>query len=824
MADKNITTVNEISSVDDSDKVFVNDGNTLKQITVTNLMKKAPASSGGGTTDYNDLTNQPQLNGVTLEGNKTLDQIGALQKNQGSGNSGKYLSVGSNGDVTLVDPPTSGGSIDPEQVNQAVEDYLTENPVSGMTEEQEQQLNQNTTDVADLKSAINSKVNKTGWTPNTFIGIDENGEIVEKDALEITDKSITPQKTSFMTHNWDEQKTLKDVEIKGIEIRSNGTYYKHRYNGHYNISIPVTEGSKLIIKAYSSYINWIQTSEDIEDNGKSVLAHGYTTTNLSMRTLEIEIVSGATFIIFDFGKTQPDYLSAGIENDTYLLDPSIVEVGDSMKQPRDNRGIAQYGSSGQILYSNGSKTPEWGEKYKDQEIKGKKTTFWPTDNLNLSVKAEPLPKISVPFRTAFYQGNANGKAYYYFVGDTSRKTECVLLKADVEYMIFCKNQMLTGTLNLLTNESLRDLTLEEKNNLETINHINTEHIMYITEDRRTFGLYQTYNGKFKVNQDIYLLNASPDAFNVYLWDDVEYLNTKENLFNIYKYMSNIDFFSFYNKPFDFTTKDRHTGLDFSSFFNKYDFDKKIYRMIRRTNYIDGIALSNLNLYFIGDSITYAASNAGLQRAFRKQVPYKLNVHEADGLAVSGTCITNGYGSPFNNEEPDSTGVNGILDNLSILNAPIEDPIKQPHILIIALGTNDFGNNAPLGDVEAEDRETTFAGCYLKLVEKIRETHPDSAIICMCPFNRNNGDTANTAGNILLDYSRVIHEIVSITPHSWILDLSSHPIINYENYPKAYVDGVHIGKYAHAVVTNYLSELILQIVVESGFDLYSMKID
>lgn len=79
MANKNITTVNEISSVDDSDKVFVNDGNTLKQITVINLMKKAPASSGGGTTDYNDLTNQPQLNGVTLEGNKTLDQIGAVQ-------------------------------------------------------------------------------------------------------------------------------------------------------------------------------------------------------------------------------------------------------------------------------------------------------------------------------------------------------------------------------------------------------------------------------------------------------------------------------------------------------------------------------------------------------------------------------------------------------------------------------------------------------------------------------------------------------------------------------------------------------------------------
>ena len=162
MADKNITTVNEISSVDDSDKVFVNDGNTLKQITVTNLMKKAPASSGGGTTDYNDLTNQPQLNGVTLEGNKTLDQVGVLAKNQGSNNSGKFLSVGSDGNVVPADAP-SGGTVDPEQIKQAVNGYLEENPVSGMTAEQEQQLDQNTQDVTDLKSAL-EQIEDGGWS------------------------------------------------------------------------------------------------------------------------------------------------------------------------------------------------------------------------------------------------------------------------------------------------------------------------------------------------------------------------------------------------------------------------------------------------------------------------------------------------------------------------------------------------------------------------------------------------------------------------------------------------------------------------------------
>ena len=61
--------------------------------------------SGSGSNNYEDLINKPELNGVTLEGNKTLDQVGVLAKNQGSSNSGKYLSVGSDGNVALVDAP-----------------------------------------------------------------------------------------------------------------------------------------------------------------------------------------------------------------------------------------------------------------------------------------------------------------------------------------------------------------------------------------------------------------------------------------------------------------------------------------------------------------------------------------------------------------------------------------------------------------------------------------------------------------------------------------------------------------------------------------------
>lgn len=43
MADKNITTVSEIASIENYDKVFINDSGSLKQITVANLMKSAPS-------------------------------------------------------------------------------------------------------------------------------------------------------------------------------------------------------------------------------------------------------------------------------------------------------------------------------------------------------------------------------------------------------------------------------------------------------------------------------------------------------------------------------------------------------------------------------------------------------------------------------------------------------------------------------------------------------------------------------------------------------------------------------------------------------------
>lgn len=58
----------------------------------------AKPSSGGGSSNYNDLSNKPQINGVELSGDKTSDDLGVQDKITGTPKNILILNV--NGDVT----------------------------------------------------------------------------------------------------------------------------------------------------------------------------------------------------------------------------------------------------------------------------------------------------------------------------------------------------------------------------------------------------------------------------------------------------------------------------------------------------------------------------------------------------------------------------------------------------------------------------------------------------------------------------------------------------------------------------------------------------
>ena len=64
--------------------------------------------SGSGTTDYDDLTDKPQIEGVTLSGNKTLSDLGAQPAPAAAGSSGEFLGLDANGDPVWAVPSGSG--------------------------------------------------------------------------------------------------------------------------------------------------------------------------------------------------------------------------------------------------------------------------------------------------------------------------------------------------------------------------------------------------------------------------------------------------------------------------------------------------------------------------------------------------------------------------------------------------------------------------------------------------------------------------------------------------------------------------------------------
>jgi len=95
MGDKPCTSFVELVATSTDEKpigkyndVYIANGSILKEIdtgreyvyneegTVWILKNSGGGGGGGGSNNYENLTNKPQINGVTLVGNKTLDSLG----------------------------------------------------------------------------------------------------------------------------------------------------------------------------------------------------------------------------------------------------------------------------------------------------------------------------------------------------------------------------------------------------------------------------------------------------------------------------------------------------------------------------------------------------------------------------------------------------------------------------------------------------------------------------------------------------------------------------------------------------------------------------
>lgn len=218
----------------------------------------------------------------------------------------------------------------------------------------------------------------------------------------------------------------------------------------------------------------------------------------------------------------------------------------------------------------------------------------------------------------------------------------------------------------------------------------------------------------------------------------------------------------------------------------------------------------LYLFMTGDSIVYGASNAGIN-CYRTIVPAHFNAPNSY-LAVSGACTTTGYGMSWG----ENTGYSGYSAELDKLNGA---RCALYNLVVYAAGTNDWGNNAPLGTI-ADTDDTTFYGALRMTYDKLMERFPNAAFIVMIPFKRENWNTQNEAGHYLQEYCQAIYEVLNLRKyrHFYILDLFDKWFLDWDNETMRshwFIDYVHPTKEAHICIARALEDKISEIMSIEG---------
>lgn len=232
----------------------------------------------------------------------------------------------------------------------------------------------------------------------------------------------------------------------------------------------------------------------------------------------------------------------------------------------------------------------------------------------------------------------------------------------------------------------------------------------------------------------------------------------------------------------------------------------------------------LSIQFIGDSITYAASNAGLQNAFRKYVPMNLRA-ETMALCQSGVSVTTGSGSfDWNGKQNTDTAYDAAMSGYSGLaqklaeyktNLSLAAWADAVDIVVVELGTNDHWEQAALGVPTNLTEDTNFYGAVEKTLTLLEDTFPHAQILWMLPFKNKKWKTSTIK---LVDYLIALKILCQMHTRCWVLDLFDKWFLNYDDTDlrsKFFIDDVHITGNAHKCVAESIIDKIRQIISVCG---------
>lgn len=231
----------------------------------------------------------------------------------------------------------------------------------------------------------------------------------------------------------------------------------------------------------------------------------------------------------------------------------------------------------------------------------------------------------------------------------------------------------------------------------------------------------------------------------------------------------------------------------------------------------------LNIQFIGDSLTFAAS-AGLQNAFRKYVSMNLQAQQLT-LCQNGVSVTTGGGSyDWNGKQNSSadynaemSGYSGLAQKLAEYRSDLSLSVwsDSVDIVVVELGTNDHWEQSTLGVQTDLTADTNFYGAVEKTLTLLEETFPHAQILWLLPFKNQRWKTSTIK---LVDYLIALKVLCQMHTRCWVLDLTDKWFLDYDDTDlrsSFFIDGVHITGAAHKCVAESMIEKIREIVSVCG---------
>lgn len=158
--------------------------------------------------------------------------------------------------------------------------------------------------------------------------------------------------------------------------------------------------------------------------------------------------------------------------------------------------------------------------------------------------------------------------------------------------------------------------------------------------------------------------------------------------------------------------------------------------------------SGASAVFVGDSIT--AGEQYTTKFYYEYLQEMLNLSSVQKQATSGSCISAKSDYGFK-KSPLSSRYQTIPDG---------------DLIMIFMGSNDFGHATPLGTIE-DTVDISFYGALNTIIPYVQSTHPNSQIVMVTPIHRaaqssgmdSASDSApNKEGATLEDYANAIKDI------------------------------------------------------------------